>query len=141
MLTTSLPRRRGGKSAIAAKLSLRGFLLTGKPGYIGVQGNSEDVALFLASIKRMTWQSITVRWSEDRVCACATKTSTSSHLECCYEKFEVIGSPPGHKSNLLDLIEAVRIPRDLTNSNCKPDKRKLVETITGYPIKNKDALP
>ncbi len=115
---------------IARRLSLRGFLLSGKPGYIGIQGEAANVARFLTALRRMSWQSLEMRFeSEEAVCTCVGGVSGAG----CYDSFDIIGSPPGQKSNLRDLSKALR-PSETA------DKRKILETIVKYEVKDTNAL-
>lgn len=48
----------------AHELSLTGFCLPGKPGCICVEGDSENVALYVSRLKNLSWQKIQIKDSQ-----------------------------------------------------------------------------
>ena len=100
-------------ASLTRRLKLNGFMVTGKPGYICVQGTSVCVSVFLTTVKRWQWQRLEVKVKEEG----------SSNL---YNKFEVVGAPPGSKSDINDLLAQLR----------SVEKQGLLEEITGFKLKS-----
>ena len=119
-------KKRREIPVLARRLSLRGFLVTGKPGYICVQGSCDNVSRFLTNVKKWPWQILQVRVTSERLdCSCIK--GENSLAGGCYEDFKVVGAPPGGKSNVLDLLGVFRAENPVV-------AKEQVEELVGYKV-------